>query len=54
MHCDVKPSNILLGRDGAVKMCDFGIASKLMESKCHTLAVVGSKSYLAVTLFFLI
>jgi serine/threonine-protein kinase len=27
MHRDVKPGNVLLGRDGTIKLTDFGIAS---------------------------
>ena len=26
VHCDVKPQNILVGRDGSIKLTDFGIA----------------------------
>ena len=29
LHCDVKPANIMIGNDGAVKVMDFGIAYAL-------------------------
>jgi serine/threonine-protein kinase len=32
IHSDLKPSNILVGHDGTVKLVDFGIASVLAES----------------------
>ena len=24
LHCDMKPQNILLGKSGTIKLCDFG------------------------------
>ena len=33
IHCDLKPSNILIGHDYKVKICDFGISSILEDTK---------------------
>jgi serine/threonine-protein kinase len=40
IHRDVKPTNLLVQHDGAVKICDFGIA-KVMQSTEFTLTQAG-------------
>jgi tetratricopeptide (TPR) repeat protein len=48
VHRDVKPGNLLLGRDGAVRVADFGIASTAgMESLTLTGTVLGTSGYLS-------
>ena len=48
IHRDVKPSNILINRNGQVKMCDFGISGNLVDSVAKTIDA-GCKPYMAVS-----
>lgn len=45
MHRDVKPSNILVNTQGAVKLCDFGVSGHLVRSLART--QIGSMCYMA-------
>ncbi len=49
VHADVKPQNILINRDGIVKVTDFGIAQALTDSLPQTRSAVvwGSPHYFA-------
>ena len=47
IHRDVKPSNILLDRQGSIRLCDFGISGELIDSIAKT-RDVGCRPYMSV------
>ncbi|KAF1780951.1 Protein kinase-like domain [Phytophthora cactorum] len=47
VHRDIKPQNILVQQDGAVKLTDFGLARELSSSTSMAQTFVGTFKYMA-------
>lgn len=43
-HRDIKPENILLMNDGTIKLCDWGLSTKILKSNDYN---VGTEKYMA-------
>lgn len=46
IHRDIKPSNVLINSKGQVKICDFGVSKKLINSIADTF--VGTSTYMSL------
>lgn len=46
VHCDIKPANIILAKNGEVMVSDFGIA-RSMDAATSTMVGVGTPAYMA-------
>ena len=47
IHRDMKPSNILINKDGVVKICDFGVSKMISNEEKLTHTAVGASAYLS-------
>ncbi len=47
VHCDVKPANIMLNKNGRVFLSDFGISQEVEGTTTSTMAGAGAPAYMA-------
>jgi len=47
VHCDVKPDNVLVLRDGRVKIIDFGVSRRVDEPPAEDASIAGTPAYMA-------
>ncbi|EQB60684.1 protein kinase c [Vairimorpha apis BRL 01] len=47
IHRDLKPDNILIGKDGHIKLADFGSSIKMENKKAKSTFVVGTPDYIS-------
>ena len=47
VHRDIKPGNVMVSKDGAVKVVDFGIARVLETSRTQTGMLIGTFAYMS-------
>ena len=51
IHRDIKPGNVMVNKEGTVKVVDFGIARVVAASKTRTGTLIGTFSYMAPEVF---
>ena len=47
VHCDIKPGNILVSRNGIVKIADFGIAQSVSMNAVSSDYILGTPAYMS-------
>ena len=47
IHRDIKPQNIIISKDGKIKVADFGIAKAVSGDTLNSQSVIGSAHYIA-------
>jgi serine/threonine protein kinase len=47
VHRDIKPDNLLIGNDGYLKVCDYGLSKNLGGPEGRTHSMVGTLPYIA-------
>ena len=47
IHCDLKPSNVLIGNQGQLQLCDFGLARQVAGRSDQTFGTGGTPAFIA-------
>lgn len=51
IHRDIKPENIIISLEGIIKICDFGMSTKLSSNYERAYTVCGTRGYIAPEIF---